>query len=123
MAAPSEGRPLTPGERSMLAKSPELKGIDLDAIRIHRGGIYTWWDDAVTLDNNVTFPGSGYSSDFSIQGDIKWFAHEVFHVYEYQTSSYHWTDAMVEQIRYRDPYSVQGTHERRADEFADRFRP
>ena len=123
LAAPSEGRPLTPGERRMLAKSPDLKGIDLDAIRIHRGGIYTWWDDAVTLDNNVTFPGSGYSSDFSIQGDIKWFAHEVFHVYEYQTSSYHWTDAMVEQIRYRDPYSVQGTHERRADEFADRFRP
>jgi hypothetical protein len=99
----------------------------LDKVRVYRGGIYTWGGSAVTMNNDITFPRDGYVSDFAL-GNVsvdqkQWFAHEIFHVYEHQTTDYHWTDGMLEHLRYSDPYSVPGTHEQRAADFEHRFRP
>ena len=51
---------------------------------------------AVTLENTVNFPSSGYQKDFS-KADLssqQWLVHEVGHVYQYQNNSdYSWVKA------------------------------
>ena len=124
VVSPQGGRPLTAGEKRMLMKAPELKGIDLDIVRVYKGGIYTWGGPAVTMDNNITFPQGQYLDDFSLGGvrERSWLAHETFHVYEYQTSDYSWRDAAWEHVRYgSDVYKTPGTHEYKAKQFEKSF--
>ena len=101
-------RALTPGEIAMAI--PIFNGtVDLSKVDIKSGGGLdprTWGPiatgNAVTLENTIRFPASGYLADFSngSLSDQAWLVHELTHVYQNQNDpNYSWTKAADEGTR------------------------
>ena len=105
---PSGFRPLTPGEIGFL--KPIFNGtVNFSIVDIRPGsGIdpRAWGpiatSNAVTLENTIRFPSSGYKSDFSESNltNEAWLVHEMTHVYQYQNDpSYSWVKAAKEGLK------------------------
>ena len=101
-------RPPTSGEISMLNQVFN-NTVDFSKVNIVSGAGLdprAWapiaTDNAVTLENTIHFPSSGYQSDFSKANltDQAWLAHEMTHVYQYQNNpNYSWRKAAMEGTR------------------------
>jgi len=80
------------------------KNVDLSKIKITRKHLFSILlkrFTAVTFGNKIAYNNKKYSEDFSEKDfAMSILVHEVCHVWQHQQLDYHWTKAMMEQIRF-----------------------
>ncbi len=112
------------------------KSINFDKVKLTRKHLFSFLlkkFTAVTFGNKIVYSRKKYEEDFSDKNyAMSILVHEICHVWQHQNLKYHWTKAMIEQIRYRKKvykYSIYDfknfinfRFEQQAEIMADYFR-